>query len=534
MADSDCIVIMGANMAENHPVGFRFVMKAKERGATLIHVDPRFSRTSAMADLHVPLRAGSDLVFLGALVNHVVNSARWNADPFFKEYVTHYTNAPVIVDREFRDTEDLGGLFSGYVPAERRYDTDTWQYAGQQLDPSASQHRDQDVQTREGGATTGAAPASQLDSTLQDPHCVFQLVRRHFARYTPEMVEQVTGCPPETFTKVAETILENSGRDRTTAFAYAVAWTQHTNGPQMIGCCALLQLLLGNMGRPGGGIMALRGHASIQGSTDVPTLYHSIHGYMPAFSALKDHATIRDYIATEANPTSYWANYPKFLVSYLKSMYGDAATAENDFGYDWHPKITGDHSHMPMFVAMADGKVKGMLCVGQNPATSLNAKLERKGLRQLEWLVVRDIFLTETATFWNRSPENEAGEVKPEDIATGVFFMPAAQAAESDGSFTNTQRMLQWHFKAAEAPGQCRTDLWFTHQLALRLKKMYAQSELPRDQGIRNLLWEFDLDEAGQRGSGAAGPPGEPDPHKVLREINGYVTGQPDQHLDGF
>ena len=191
------------------------------------------------------------------------------------------------------------------------------------------------------------------------------------------MVERVTGCPKEKFLEVAETLPSNSGRDRTTSFAYAVAWTQHTNGVQMIGCCALLQLLLGNMGRPGGGIMALRGHASIQGSTDVPTLYHSIHGYMTAPSVLKKHDTLTDYLTSETTPTGYWANTPKFMVSYLKSMYGDAATAENDFGYDWHPKIFGDHSHMAMFVAMNEGRVKGMLCVGQNPATSLNAKLQR-------------------------------------------------------------------------------------------------------------------------------------------------------------
>ncbi len=381
---------------------------------------------------------------------------------------------------------------------------------------SAPARKEQQTKTRPGQPfqqviSSLIKPPTRHDPTLKDPHCVFQLVKRHFSRYTPEMVQQVTGCPPETFTRVAETILENSGRDRTTSFAYAVAWTQHTNGPQMIGCCALLQLLLGNMGRPGGGIMALRGHASIQGSTDIPTLYHSIHGYMPAPSALKSHRTLRDYIATEANATSYWANYPKFLVSYLKSMYGDAATAANDFGYDWHPKIIGDHSHMPMFVAMADGKVKGMLCIGQNPATSLNAALERKGLRRLEWLVVRDIFLTETATFWQRAPEIEAGEVKPEDIGTEVFFMPAAQAAETDGSFTNTQRMLQWHFKAAEAPGDCRSDLWFTHQLALRLKKMYAGSELPRDQGFKNLTWDFDFDE-----DSATRAEGPKRPHRLL------------------
>src|SRR5207253_199146 len=259
------------------------------------------------------------------------------------------------------------------------------------------------------------------------------LLKRHFARYTPEMVEQVCGSPKEKFIKVAEMLLENSGRDRTSAFAYAVAWTQHTYGVQMISCCALLQLLLGNIGRPGAGVMALRGHAAIQGSTDVPTLYHSIHGYLNAPSALRPHETLRDYMAAETSPTSYYGNLPKFLVSYLKSMYGAAATAENDFGYDWHPKILGDHSHI----------------------------------------------------------------------------------AEYDGSFTNTQRMLQWHSFAAKAPGDCRTDSWFYHNLAKRLKKAYADSKLPRDQGWTNLSWDFDPD-AGEE------PlyPGEISARKVLREIN--------------
>jgi formate dehydrogenase major subunit len=556
MEYSDCIVFEGSNMAECHPVAFRWPMKAKtEHGAKLIHVDPRFTRTTAMCDLYAPIRAGSDIAFLGGLIHYVINDQRWNTDPFFRDYLLHYTNATTIVRADFKGTDELDGVFSGLMEYKRdkpgwdydgfagTYQTDSWQYANQgdemgqprggeensapgrkeaQTKPKPGEPFDQIIRSL-------IKPPTEHDPTLRHPHCVFQLVKSHFSRYTPEMVEQVTGCPRDTLVKVAQTILENSGRDKTTAWAYAVGWTQHTNGPQVIGCCALLQLLLGNIGRPGGGVMALRGHASIQGSTDVPTLYHSIHGYMPAFSALKDHATLRDYIATEANATSYWANYPKFLVSYLKSMYGDAATAANDFGYDWHPKITGDHSHMPMFVAMADGKVKGMLCVGQNPATSLNAAVERKGMRKLEWLVVRDNFLTETATYWKRAPEVEAGEVKPEDIATEVFFFPTAQVAETEGSFTNTQRMLQWHFKAADAPGDCRTDLWFTHQLALRLKKLYAGSELPRDQGFKNMTWEFDRD-PGHEGTVA----GDPDEAKVLREINGYVTGNPSQHLDGF
>src|SRR2546430_2673288 len=275
------------------------------------------------------------------------------------------------------------------------------------------------------------------------------------------MVERVTGCPKETFLKVAETILANSGRDRTTSFAYAVAWTQHTNGPQTIGCCALLQLLLGNIGRPGAGVMALRGHASIQGSTDIPTLYHSIHGYMNHPSALKRHESLRDWLLTETTPRGYWANTPKFMVSYLKSMYGAAATKENDFGYDWHPRIIGDHSHLPMFVAMNEGRVKGLLCVGQNPATSLNASVELKRLARLEWLVVKDNWLTETATFWQDSPEITTGQVRIDDVQTEGVVLPSDHVVADQGSVTNHQRMLQGHFKAEEAPRDRRPGLSF-------------------------------------------------------------------------
>ncbi len=536
MADSDCVVVQGSNMAECHPVAFRWPMQAKLKGAKLIHVDPRFTRTSAMADIHAPIRAGSDVAFLGGVINHVLQSERWNTDPFFKEFVINYTNAPTIIGDEFQDTEDLAGVFSGlmqYTPGIKewpldgfvgQYDPRTWQYAGAPAgrpSPPAGPPFDPLVRSL-------LAPLPRRDETLQHPRSVFQIVRRHFSRYTPEMVERVTGCPQATFLKVAETILANSGPDRTTSFAYAVAWTQHTNGPQTIGCCALLQLLLGNVGRPGAGVMALRGHASIQGSTDMPTLYHSIHGYMNHPSALKAHGSLRDWLLTETPPRGYMANTPKFMVSYLKSMYGAAATPGNDFGYDWHPKIVGDHSHMAMFVAMNEGRVKGMLCVGQNPATSLNASVERKGLGKLEWLVVKDNWLTETATFWQSAPEVTSGRVRSQDIGTEVFFFPAAQVAEYEGSFTNTQRMLQWHYKAADPPGDCRTDLWLTHQLALRLKKMYADSTQPRDQGFRHLVWEFDSDDPRERERG------EPDALKILKDINGYYTDQPDRHLAGF
>src|SRR6267142_2372223 len=376
------------SMAECHPVAFRWPMQAKLKGAKLIHVDPRFTRTSAVADIHAPIRAGSDVAFLGGLIHYVLESARWSRDPFFKEFVVNYTNAATIVSDGFKDTEDVDGIFSGlmqYAPGIKewpldgfvgQYDTRTWQYAASPAGPGATPPPagppfDPLVRSL-------LTPPPRRDETLQHPRTVFQIVKRHFSRYTPEMVERVTGCPRETFLQVAETILANSGRDRTTSLAYAVAWTQHTNGPQTIGCCALLQLLLGNIGRPGAGVMALRGHASIQGSTDIPTLYHSIHGYMNHPSALKRHESLRDWLLAETTPRGYMANTPKFMVSYLKSMYGAAATKDNDFGYDWHPKIIGDHSHLPMFVAMNEGRVKGMLCVGQNPATSLNASVERE------------------------------------------------------------------------------------------------------------------------------------------------------------
>jgi formate dehydrogenase major subunit len=524
-------------MAECHPVAFRWAMKAKLKGARIIHIDPRFTRTSAKADIYASIRAGSDIAFLGGIINYVINDQRWKTDSFFQQYLLNYTNAASIINEDYRDTEDLDGIFSGFMHSSDKadpwpyngstssYDNTSWQYAREGT--SMKRNRSSAEMALEELIRSLTMPAVLEDEKLQHPHSVFQIVKRHFNRYTPEMVEKVTGCPKETFIEVARAVLENSGRDRTTCWAYAVGWAQHTYGSQIIGCCALLQLLLGNIGRPGGGILALRGHASIQGSSDLPTLYHSIHGYMPAPSALKDHGSLRAYLASEGSSAGYWANMPKFLVSYLKSMYGPAATPENDFRYGWHPKISGDHSHMPMFVAMAKGDVQGMLCIGQNPATSINASLERQGLRNLQWLVVKDNFITETASFWNKAPEIVSKKIKPEEIQTEVFFFPSAQVAESEGSFTNTQRMLQWHFKATDPPGDCRSDAWFTYQLGLRLKKLYAHSSLSRDQGIRNLVWDYEPVMPEDK-------PGEPDVEKILKEINGYHTENPDRHLKGF
>jgi formate dehydrogenase major subunit len=329
MADSDVILIMGSNMAENHPVAFRWVMMAKSRGAKLIHVDPRFTRTSAVADHYVPLRAGSDIAFLGGLISWLIENNR-----YFREYVVNYTNAATIIGEEYQDTEELDGVFSGLMEYTgdpingflAQYQNGSWQYANTQMGEqgraaATAQSGEQGVQSGSPGGQQGQPevsgppfdelvrslkkPPPLTDPTLQHPRCVFQIVRRHYARYTPEMVERVTGCPQADFLRVAQTLAENSGPEKTGSIAYAVAWTQHTYGVQMIGAAALLQLLLGNMGRPGGGIMALRGHSTIQGSTDIPTLYHSIHGYMAAPSTLKSHETLVDYLKAET--PSLWS-----------------------------------------------------------------------------------------------------------------------------------------------------------------------------------------------------------------------------------
>jgi len=300
----------------------------------------------------------------------------------------------------------------------------------------------------------------------------------------------------------------------------------------MIGTAATLQLLLGNMGRPGGGVVALRGHATIQGSTDIPTLYHSIQGYMPAPTVLKPHNTVQEYLKAETLPTGYWANTPKFFISYMKSVYGDAATKENDWGFGWHPRISGDHSHMPMMIAMNEGRVRGMFAVGQNPAVGgQNARYQRAALGNLDWLVVKDNFETETAAFWYKAPEVVDGSIRTEDIQTEIFFFPSAQVAEMDGTFTNTQRLIKFHHKAVDPPGDARSDIWFTYHLGKRLKKLYEGSTEGRDQGILNLVWDFEPDpeevEPWQIKD-------EPSALKIIREINGYMTGNPDEHLPGF
>jgi formate dehydrogenase major subunit len=506
-------VIQGSNMAECHPVGFRWVMEAKNRGATIIHVDPRFSRTSAVADLHVPIRAGTDIAFLGGIVRHVLETGQ-----YFRDYVVNYTNAATILDESFRDTEDLEGFFSGFDPKKNKYGWETWRYEGVEGIVPAAGHKQ--VVVGEPGAGGDDVRATKMlerktDPTLQHPRCVFQVLRRHFSRYTPELVEETCGIPRALFLEVAETLCKNSGRERTGAFCYAVGWTQHSIGVQYIRTAAILQLLLGNMGRPGGGIMALRGHASIQGSTDIPTLYDLLPGYLPMPHASLPDRGFAQYVRNNQSPTGWWSEFPKYAVSLMKAWFGDAATEENGWLFDQLPRLTGNHSHMTTVADMADGKVKGYFVMGENPTVgSMHGSLHRKALRKLDWLVVRDFAPVETAEFWRIAPEIQRGEVRPEDIRTEVFFFPAATHVEKEGTFTNTQRLLQWHEKAIEPSGDCRSELWFAYHLGRLLKERYAASTNPRDQGLRALTWDYPTN----------GPHAEPSAEAVLREINGYTV----------
>jgi formate dehydrogenase major subunit len=540
MANSDCILFMGSNMAEAQPVGFRWPMKAKENGGTLIHVDPRFTRMSAVCDLYVGIRSGSDIAFLGGLVNYVLTHDRW-----FHEYVLAYTNASTIIEEGFQDTEDLAGLFSGFDQQHESYDSKQGHWGFEKsgnghAEQDGSEHAAQAKSAKDGGqghSLQGSdeprtSPAkdtanAQRDPTLQHPRCIMQILRRHFARYTPEVVSQVCGCKIEEFERVAELLCTNSGRERTSCIAYALGWTQHTTGVQIIRTAGILQLLLGNMGRPGGGIMALRGHSTIQGATDISTLYDTLPGYLPQ-PPVHDpaHENLSSYIEASGMPSGYWSNFSKFIVSLLKAWYGDAATPENDFGFSWLPRVDGDYSQLAYFDRMSKGGVKGYFLAGQNPAGGgPNANVHRAGLRNLEWLVVLDWFETESALFWKNDPKGPP----PSEIGTEVFFIPAAAAQEKEGSLTNTQRLIQWHKKAIDPSGDCRSDAWFFYNLGKRLKKLYAGSTDPRDQALLNLTWDYDYDEHPHLPDGTPSRiEGEPDLEKVLMEINGHRLDETD------
>jgi formate dehydrogenase major subunit len=431
----------------------------------------------------------------------------------------------VIIAEDFKDTDDLGGVFSGWNEDKKKYDPASWLYEiagdeGSQEKRQTAQSHSEEHSEKQGGHEQegGNAPPDlnsyQKDETLEHPRCVFQLLKKHFARYTPEMVEQYCGVSKESFLHIADTYCSASGADKTGSICYAVGWTQHSTGVQIIRCAAILQLLLGNMGRPGGGIMALRGHASIQGSTDVPTLFDILPGYlnMPKFG--EESKTLAKFVEKYKTRTGWWNNFDKYIVSFLKAYYGDAATAENQFGFDWLPRVTGDHSHQGYWLDMMEGKMEGLFVMGQNPAVAgPNSGMERRALAKLKWLVVREMVETETASFWYDSPEVQSGEMRPEDIQTEIFLMPAAGHAEKDGTFTNTQRLLQWREKAVDPPGDSRSETGFMFHLGRLLIEKARQDPRPRNAGLNALTWDYHTQGAHQ----------DPVAEEILQEINGYT-----------
>lgn len=474
MQYTDCALIMGGNPAENHPISFRWLTKAKLNGGKIISVDPRFTRTSSQADLYAPLRSGTDIAFLGGMINYALQN-----NLIHKEYVVNYTNASFIVkdDYQFND-----GLFSGYDAATRSYDKTKWALE----------------------ATKDGKPVK--DETLQHPRSVFQLMKKHYSRYDMDTVSSVTGTTKEDLLRVYKTFCATSEVGKSGTIMYAMGTTQHTVGTQNVRSYVILQLLLGNIGLPGGGINAMRGESNVQGSTDFALLYDNLPGYLPVPKAtVPEHATLAGFMAKETPVSGYWMNKPKFIVSLLKAWYGDNATKTNEFGYQYLPKGNKNYSHINLFQAMYNGELDGAFLFGTNPVVGgPNAGKEKEALGKLKWMVAMDLWETETSAFWQK----EAGS-DPSKIQTEVFLLPASASFEKEGSISNSGRWMQYRWKAINSRGEARPDLEVIHQLATRIKKLYAGSTKSADKPIQALDWNF--------GNGD-----EVDIDLVAKEINGY------------
>jgi len=480
--NSDCILVIGSNPAENHPASMLWVNKARdERGAKLIVVDPRFNRSAAKADIYAPLRSGTDIAFIGGMVNYILENKLYH-----EEYVANFTNASFLVNPDYKGPAELEGYFSGYNAETRSYDRSTWAY---QKDADGNIKR---------------------DPTLQDPQCVFQLLKKHYSRHTPDIVERVCGTPKEKFLEVVDTFAATGAPDKTGTIMYAMGTTQHTVGSQNVRSYAILQLLLGNIGRPGGGVNALRGESNVQGSTDMAVLFHIIPAYMNTPSAA-NHPTFQDYLEKETPPSGYWKNKPKFFVSLLKAWWGDHATADNDFAYDYLSKIAGNHSWISIFEDMYAGKVKGLWIMGQNPAVSgPNVRFERKALEKLEWMVIQELVETESVAFW------KAPDVNPADIKTEVFALPASDAMEKQGTIVTSGRLIQYRPKVAEPPGEAREDIWMMDAIYQELKRLYEAEGGAFPDPIVHLNWWHGADF-----------------EKICQEINGYWAADTDEGKKG-
>jgi formate dehydrogenase major subunit len=488
IGNADVILIMGSNAAENHPISFHWVTEAMNKGATLIHVDPRFTRTSAKANIYAPLRSGTDIAFLGGMMKYIAEDIEKNPQNYNMEYLKEYTNAGWLINTKYSFSD---GIFSGYDSASRSYkDKSSWQY---QVDDKG---------------------IPKKDLTLKDENCCFQLLKKHYSRYDMDTVSRITGTPKELLLKVYQTFASTGRPDRAGTILYAMGTTQHTVGTQNVKAFTIVQLLLANVGIAGGGINALRGESNVQGATDQGILAHLIPGYLPVPSTA--HPTLAEYLdaitTKSSDPRSgNWKQHqPKYMVSMLKAWYGENATADNEFAYQYLPKVQAgvNYTNIALFEAMEKGIIKGLFAWGQNPAvTGPNSNAERKALEKLDWLVAADLWETETASFWKRPG------VDPKSIKTEVFLLPACASYEKEGSVTNSGRWAQWRYKAIDPPGEAEDDLWIIVHLMDKIRALYAKEGGPNAEAITKITWNY----------------GEhPDPHQVAKEINGYdlTTGK--------
>ena len=502
--NANLIVVMGGNAAEAHPVGFRWAMEAKiHNNAKIIVIDPRFTRTASVADFYTPIRSGTDIAFLSGVILYLMNNHKIN-----QEYVNAYTNASLLVRPDF-GFED--GLFTGYDAEKRKYDKSTWAY---QLDENGFAKR---------------------DPSLQDPQCVWNLLKQHVSRYTPEVVSNLCGTPKEDFLTVCQLIAETSAKDKTASFLYALGWTQHSIGAQNIRTMAMIQLLLGNMGMAGGGINALRGHSNIQGLTDLGLLSQSLPGYLTLPSEkqpdLQTYLTAMTPKPLLEGQVNYWGNYPKFFVSLMKSFYGDKAQPENSWGYDWLPKWDKGYDVLQYFEMMSQGKVNGYLCQGFNPVASFpNKNKVVASLSKLKYLVIIDPLNTETANFWQN--HGEFNDVNPADIQTEVFRLPSTCFAEENGSIVNSGRWLQWHWKGADAPGEALGDGEILAGLFRTLRELYANEGGALPEQVLNMSWNYlqphnpQAEEVAMENNGKA--------LADLRDADGNVIVKKGQQLSSF
>jgi formate dehydrogenase major subunit len=508
--NTDMMLIMGGNPAENHPCGFKWAMEAKRnRNAKLISVDPRFTRTSSTADLFCQIRAGTDIAFLGGLIRYAIENNR-----IAKDYMVNYTNAAFVVKEGFKLPED--GLYSGFDAATGSYNTSTWNYE-QGGDVSGKANSAQSASS----APAGLPPNAAYDLSLQHPRCVFQLLKQQYSRYTPELVERITGIPKDQYLKAIDmftSVRKDGDMKKVATIIYAVGWTQHTFGTQIIRTAAMIQLLLGNVGRAGGGVNALRGHSNIQGATDMAGLYDSLPGYLkapiPADTELA--AFLKRTTPMASKPSvwdsfNYYSNTPKFMVSFLKAMYGPAATKENGFAFDYLPKVDRDYSWTHIWDDMYNGKVKGMMAFGMNgvmvgPDTNKNIN----ALKKADWLVVGEIYPDETSEFW-RAPGITAEEQK--NIKTTVYRLPCAGFAEKDGSMTNSARWVTWKFAAVPSPGDARLDQDIIAQIFLRVRGLYKKEGGKFPDPILNLTWAY-------------ADPAHPPLSQLAMELNGKALAE--------